>query len=279
MAFINLLLDLVVLVLGLSVLGIGNRAPTHKAGTLLGNLKPAESRRTRSWKPVALLVALLFLRPFLYRLLSEVLGEIPSWNAIPASIPFRSDSFLRLLVFSWVSFLWTLIHFLCWVLLLSALSKACRDPANWSRFFEELAGPLVRWPLPVSLLLPGIAAGLLWLILRWPLHMIAIAPPPASPAALVEQSVLVGLGIWVSVRWLLGGLLLLRLINSYVYLGNHPFWDAVHQIGGVPLAPFRRLPLQFGKLDLSPLLATAALFLAAAGLERALVAAYFRVGP
>jgi uncharacterized protein YggT (Ycf19 family) len=78
---------------------------------------------------------------------------------------------------------------------------------------------------------------------------------------------------------LLGGLLLLRLINTYVYLGSHPFWDFVHQIGGIPLLPFRRLPLQIGKLDLSPLLAAAVTFLAAAGLERALVAAYFRVGP
>jgi len=279
MAFINLLLDLVVLVLGLSVLGIGTRAPAHRAGTLLGNLKPAESRPTRSWKPVALLVVLLFLRPFLYRILSDVLGEIPSWNAIPASIPFRPDSFLRLLLFSWVSFIWTLIHFLCWVLLLSALSKACRDPANWNRFFEELIGPLVRWPLPLSLLLPGLAAGLLWLTLRWPLRMMAIAPAPASTAALLEQSILVGLGVWVSIRWLLGGLLLLRLINTYVYLGSNPFWDFVHQIGGIPLLPFRRLPLQIGKLDLSPLLAAAVVFLAAAGVERALVAAYFQVGP
>ncbi|MFZ9854612.1 MAG: YggT family protein [Limisphaerales bacterium] len=279
MAFINLLLDLVVLVLGLSVLGIGTRAPTHRAGTLLGNLKPAESRPTRSWKPVALLVVLLFLRPFLYRILSDVLGEIPSWNAIPASIPFRPDSFLRLLLFSWVSFLWTLIHFLCWVLLLSALSKACRDPANWNRFFEELIGPLVRCPLPLSLLLPGLAAGLLWLTLRWPLRMMAIAPAPASTAALLEQSILVGLGVWVSIRWLLGGLLLLRLINTYVYLGNNPFWDFVHQIGGIPLLPFRRLPLQIGKLDLSPLLAAAVVFLVAAGVERALVAAYFQIGP
>jgi uncharacterized protein YggT (Ycf19 family) len=279
MAFINLLLDLVVLVLGLSVLGIGTRTPVHRAGTLLGNLKLAESKPARSWKPVVLLVALLFLRPFLYRMLSDVLGEIPSWNAIPASIPFRPDSFLRLLLFSWVSFLWTLIQFLSWVLLLSALSKACRDPANWNRFFEELVGPLVRWPLPVCLLLPGFAAGSLWLALRWPLHLMSIAPPPASAAALLEQSLLVGLGIWVSVRWLLGGLLLLRLINTYVYLGNHPFWDFVHQIGGIPLLLFRRLPLQIGKLDLSPLIATAIVFLAAAGLERALVAAYFRVGP
>lgn len=279
MAFFNLLLDLVALVLGLSVLGVGSGGPVHKAGTLLGNLKPAESRRQRSWKPLMALAALLLLRPLLYAPLAEVLGTVPEWSPTPASVPFRPDFFVRLLAFSCLSFLWTLILFLAWMLALSALSRACREPATWGRFFHETLGPLARLPVVVALLIPTIAAGLVWFVGRWPLSGLGVLPPVQNLDQLAQQSLLVAAGIWLSVRWLLTSLLVLRMVNTYVYLGAHPFWDFIHQVGGVLLVPLRWLPLQIGKLDFSPLLMAAFILAVGWGYERGLVELYLRLRP
>jgi len=278
MAVLNFLLDLVALVLGLSVLGVGARGPVHRAGTLLGNLKPAESRRPRGWKPLAALAALLVFRPFLYSSLAEILRTVPEWSPTPASVPFRPDYFSRLFAFSVISFLWTLLIFLTWMLLLAALARCCREPAAWNRFFQETLGPIARVPLIFAFLLPSLAAGLLWFLSRWPLHWLGILPA-ADPELLGQQSLLVALGLWVSIRWLLAGLLLLRLLNTYVYLGTHPFWDFVHQIGGVLLRPLRWLPLQIGKLDFAPLFIATFILTAGWGAERGLIELYLRLRP
>lgn len=279
MALLNLLLDLVALVLGLSVLGIGSKGPAHRAGTLLGNLKPAETRRPRGWTPLAGLVALLFFRPLLYAPIADVLGTVPEWSPVPASVPFRPDYFGRLLAFSVISFLWTALEFLAWMILLSALARACREPGNWSRFFQETLGPLARIPVPVAALLPTLAAAGVWFLGYWPLHWIGVLPEAASTRLLSQQAVLVACGLWISTRWLLVGLLLLRLLNTYVYLGAHPFWDFVHQVGGVLLTPLRWIPLQIGKLDFAPVLASGWVLALGWGAERGLIEAYLRLRP
>lgn len=274
MAILNLLLDLLALVLGLSMLGVGSRGPAHRAGTLLGNLKPAEYRRARSWKPLAALALLLVFRPLFYAPLADLLGTVPEWSPTPASVPFRPDSFGRLLGFSLLSFVWTLLHFLAWMLLLAALARGCREPNTWNRFFQETLGWLARLPVPIALLVPTLAAGSIWFVGRWPLDWLGVLPPAPPAELLGKQSLLVAAGLWLSARWLLAGLLVLRLINTYVYLGTHPFWDFIHQVGGVLLAPLRWLPLQIGKLDFAPLLAAAAVLALAGAAERGLIDLY-----
>ena len=278
MTFFNLLLDLVALILGLSVLGVGSSSPAHRAGTLLGNLKLAESRRTNTVKPLFFLLGLLMLRPLFYAPLTEVLGTVPEWSPTPASVPFRADFFSRLLMFSFISFLWTTIQFVAWMQVLCSLARGCREPGAWNRFFQETLGPLARLPLPIAILLPTWAAGSLWFLAHWPLKWAGILP--AVPTELLaKQSAVVAVGLWISIRWLLSALLILRLINTYVYLGNHPFWDFIHQVGGVLLQPFRWIPLRFGKLDLAPLGLTALILAAAWGADRALLELYLRLSP
>ena len=70
---------------------------------------------------------------------------------------------------------------------------------------------------------------------------------------------------------LLAGILLLHLINSYVHLGEHPVWAFIHSLARTFLSPFRRLPLQVGKVDLTPVIALAAVYLLARGGEHLLV--------
>ena len=54
--------------------------------------------------------------------------------------------------------------------------------------------------------------------------------------------------IW---RWkyFIVGILLLHLLNSYVYFGNHPFWNFVNATARNLLYPLRWLPLRVGKVD------------------------------
>jgi uncharacterized protein YggT (Ycf19 family) len=62
---------------------------------------------------------------------------------------------------------------------------------------------------------------------------------------------------------LIGGLLALYLLNSYVYLGNHAFWSFVTATGRRVLTPVRQVRLRVGKVDFAPVVMIAVIFLAA----------------
>lgn len=279
MALLNLLLDLIALVLLLTGLGVGNRMPAHRAGTLLGNLTLAQSSHARRWPLFAGLATVLFLRPFLYAPLAEVSGWVPEWNPLPASVPFRADFLNRLLVFSLVSFAWTLLQFLSWMLFASALARGTRDPSVWNRFFGDMIGSLSRLPTVVMLLIPPAAGALVWITVSAPLQWMSILPQFRSWQHLGFQAGLIGAGVWISGGWMLCGLLLLRLINTYVYLGTHPFWDFVHQVGGVLVRPLEWLPARIGKLDLTALAGALLIGAATRGAEIGLTELYLRLRP
>jgi len=279
MALLNLLLDLVALVLFLSGLGVGTRMPTHRAGTLLSNLKLAESTRGRRWPLFAALAALLLLRPWFYSSVAEVSGWIPSWDPVPATVPFRPDFPSRLLVFSVVSFAWTLLQFLSWILFAAALSRMTREPSAWNRFFHDMLGPYSRMPAVLMIVLPAVGGALFWAAMALPFQAIGILPPIRSWEHLALQSGLVGLGVWVAGSWMVCGLLILRLINSYVYLGTHPFWDFVHQVGGALLRPVEWIPARIGKLDLTALVAAALVAAGARAAELGLTHLYLHLRP
>ena len=84
----------------------------------------------------------------------------------------------------------------------------------------------------------------------------------------------VGLGSYLSWKYLIGGLLALHLVSSYVYLGNQPFWHFVAPTGRNLLRPLRRVPLRLGKVDFAPLVGIALVFLAAEFAERGLSQLY-----
>lgn len=279
MALLNLLLDLVALVLLLTGLGIGARTPVRRAGTLLGSLTLAEGSRARRWPLFGSLVALLALRPLLYAPLAEVTGWVPAWNPTPATVPFRADFARRLLAFSVLSFGWTLFQFLTWIFFAAVLARGTREPSAWSRFFNDMLGPLSRLPSVLMILVPTVVAGLIWMAASVPLHWMDLLPAVHSWKQLASQAALIGAGVWISVGWMLCGLLLLRLINTYVYLGTHPFWDFVHQVGGVALRPLEWMPARIGKLDLTALIGAAILGAAAQGAERGLAHLYLHLRP
>ena len=92
---------------------------------------------------------------------------------------------------------------------------------------------------------------------------LGLIPPPPTVAELLEQAAIIGLAAYLVWKYLIVVLLLLHLVNSYVYLGEHPFWKFVNATAGNLISPLRRLPLRWGKVDFSPVIGIALIFLAA----------------
>ena len=88
---------------------------------------------------------------------------------------------------------------------------------------------------------------------------------------------LIGLGAYLTWKYLIGVLLILCLLATYVYLGSSPFWAFVLMTGSNLLLPLRRLPLRVGKADMAPVVAILFVFLAAELAERGLTALYTRL--
>ena len=279
MALIDQLLNLIGLVLWLSWHGDGQPSQIRGAGTLLSNLKPVETRRARRWLYPFMLVVLLVARPLLYAPLAPVLDWTPTLAPGPVSLAFRADDPKRLLAFSFLSFTWCLLLFRAGILLLAALGRREGDPAGLSRWVRELAGRAAQWPVAAVLAVPVLTLTVGWVIITLGLRQIGVLPPdPLTVGRLLAQSLVVGLAVWLPMRWLLAGLMLLRLVHDYVYLGEHSLWEFVRSTGGRLLRPLEWLPARLGRFDFSPLIAAAVVLAAAEGLELLLIEAYRWLG-
>jgi hypothetical protein len=279
MALIDQLLNLIGLVLWLSWHGDGQPSQIRGAGTLLSNLKPVETRRARRWLYPLMLVVLLVARPLLYAPLAPVLDWTPTLSPGPVSLAFRADDPKRLLAFSFLSFAWCLLLFRAGILLLAALGRREGDPAGLSRWVRELAGRAAQWPVAAVLVVPVLTLAVSWVIITLGLRQIGVLPPdPLTAGRLLAQSVVVGLAVWLPMRWLLAGLLVLRLVHDYVYLGEHSLWEFVRSTGGRLLRPLEWLPARLGRFDSSPLIGAAVVLAATEGLELLLIEAYRWLG-
>jgi uncharacterized protein YggT (Ycf19 family) len=138
-------------------------------------------------------------------------------------------------------------------------------------------GRFERWPLVLKLLLPFVLAALLWLALHPLLRAWEIVPPTTTLGHVAQQSVLIGLGVYLVWKYVLGAVLAFYLLNSYIYLGQHPVWEFVEQTGAALLRPLRKLPLRLGKVDFAPVVGIALIFLLAEGLERGLILVFKRL--
>ena len=75
----------------------------------------------------------------------------------------------------------------------------------------------------------------------------------------------------------MGVILLLHLLNSYIYFGKHPFWRYVNVTAQTLLQPLRKIPLRIGKVDFAPVLGIAVIFLAAEGIGYELARLYAKL--
>ncbi len=261
MALIDFILNLAAL-----LLWFGWRSMQHdplsgaSAATLAGTLKRAEPSRLRQWQVLGSLLCLLMLRALLYWQLGGAAEWTPRIDLLWVTLPFRSEIPGLALLFSFLSFIRVLVVIYAWLLVLSVINRGLGDTDPVQKLIRLQLGPVARWPWPIQLLLPVILTAVLWLGLHPLLVRTGVAGPVQSYGHLCEQGLLVGVSVYVTLKYLLPVLLLVHLVISYVYLGKSPLLDFITKTARQLLTPLAWAPLQLGKLDVAPVL-TATLIL------------------
>jgi uncharacterized protein YggT (Ycf19 family) len=240
--------------------------------TLMGTLRPATPKKLRPWHLLVFITGLLLLRAVIYWWLGSAANWTGKLDLGVVVLSFRSDWFVRILVFSFFSFGLTLGIFYVCLLLLSLLAGP--DPIH--RVVKIPLGRLDGWPRWAKIILPFLATAVLWWLASWLLGRLQILPP-APPAYRFQQSLVIGAGSYLLWKFPLGAILLLHLLNSYIYFGKHPFWKYVNATAQTILRPLKKIPLQLGKVDFAPVLALALLFFAAELAARGLNLLYPRL--
>lgn len=239
--------------------------------TLAGTLRRAEKPTLRRWLLPLSIPALLFGRALCYWQLGGALGWTGRIDLGVMAVPFWCDSsrggLTRMLLFSFYSFAAALAVFNLWLLLLSILKSTATSADSLRQLLRAHLGRIETWPGWLKALLPVLALTPLWWLATWPLTATGLLPDPGSIARRLQQSLLVGIGGYLCWKWLLAGLLVLYFINSYIYFGRHPFWQHLNDVGQQLLRPLRRLPLRLSRIDLSPLVGLALIFLVANAVE------------
>jgi uncharacterized protein YggT (Ycf19 family) len=264
MALINFILDISALLLWLNWLAIHfDPLAKSQASTLAGTLKKADPVGPKRWPFMAGLSFLLLVRAVVYWEIGAGVSWTPELELGVITLPFRSDFLKHMIVFSLLSFGLSLAVFYLWVLLLSVLNVGVADSDPLQKLVRQHFKWLERWPNAFKLMVPFLAGGLLWLGLQPLLARLAVVPGIKSSAQFLEQAAVIGAGTYLAWKYLIVGVLVLHLINSYVYLGNHPLWSFVNATANSLLTPLRWIPLRVGKMDFRPPLAIALVFLVA----------------
>ena len=101
--------------------------------------------------------------------------------------------------------------------------------------------------------LPLLAVAALWMAWHPLLVALQITYPVSSLLRLLEQGLLLGLELLLTLKYPLALLLFGYFITSYIYLGGNPLWDFVATTGRNLVRPLGWLPLRFSRVDLRPL--------------------------
>jgi hypothetical protein len=205
--------------------------------TLMGTLRPTAPINNSRWPLLVVITTLVVSRGLLYRFFSSFSNTWTGYVDLQVIVlSFRSDSLLRMLEFSCFSFGTTLMVFYSWLLLLSCLA----GPEPIHRLIRVQLGRVDAWPQWIKPLLPIAIAALLWLPASWLLVKIRVIPPAVSIADSLEKSLVIGLGQCLTWKYPVVAILVLHLLNTYIYFGKHPFWNYVGAVAD-KLLPMRRI--------------------------------------
>lgn len=274
MSYVDSILNLAALLLWLNWRSI-RFDPLFKRtpATLMGTLRPAAPKKLRRWHLLVFLAALLFARAVVYYWIGSAANWTGQLDFGAVVLSCRSDWFLRIVAFSFFSFGLALgIFYLC-LLPLSIL----QGPEPIHQFVKIPLGKVDDWPRWAKIIAPFFASAIFWWLASWIFGWLQILPKPVSPAERFEQSILIGLESYLPWKFPLGAILILHLLNSYVYFGKHPFWKYINAVAQKLLSPLEKIPLHLGKVDFAPVVAIALIFFAAEGLGYELARLYARL--
>ena len=262
MGLIDFILNLAGLLLWLNwCVGVPRPGAVTATVSLLSTLKQTEPPVANRHYFLAGLVGLLVARSFFYWHIGGATDWTPNLQLGAIVLPFRSDlQFGWMLLYSFASFGQVLLVFYFWLLLLSVANGNVKDTDPYQRMLRQQLGWMEVLPAWLKLVLPLLAGAMLWVALNPLLLRLGLLPAPKSPVHCWEQSVVIGMATLLAWKSLLIGFWLLHLLNSYVYLGNHLFWNFVNVTSLNLLLPLRWLPLRLGRVDFAPLLALALVF-------------------
>ena len=234
----------------------------RRPATLMGTLRPASPQKNQRWHLLVFIAGLLLLRALIYYWIGSAANWTGKLDFGPVVLSCRSDWFWRILAFSFFSFGLTLgIFYLC-LLPLSLLG----GPEPVHSLVKVPLGRVDGWPRWAKIILPFFATALCWWLASWVFGWLQILPKAISPAERFEESLIIGAGSYLLWKFPLGAILLLHLLNSYVYFGKHPFWKYVNATAPSLLSPLEKIPLRIGRVDFAPLLGLVIMFLAAEGI-------------
>ena len=252
--------------------------PIHKRtpATLVGTLRRAAPSHFRRWHLLAAIGMLLVLRAVFYWQIGPVVHWIGKLDFGVLALSFRSDLFDRMLLFSVSSFGLTLgIFYLC-LLLLSLLAGRTAKKQPIHRVVRMQLGGIDSWPFWAKIISPLAVTALVWGLASWPFAW-SHPKPDMAMVHRIEESLVIGLGSYLAWKYLAGALLVLHLLNTYIYFGKHPFWNYINATAQTLLSPLRKIPLRAGKMDFAPVVGIVIVFFAAELSERGLVWLYTRL--
>jgi uncharacterized protein YggT (Ycf19 family) len=276
MEIVDLILNLAGLLLWLNWRSAGfDPLSKRTPATLMGTLRPAAPKKIQRWHLLVFLAGLLLARGIIYWWIGSAptrvwVGKLDLGVTV---LPFRSDWFWRILLFSFLSFGRALGIFYVGLLFLSLL----KGPEPIHRLVKIPLGRVDDWARWQKIILPFAAIAIFWLLTGWLLTALQIAPPPASNAQRLEQSVVIALGGYLVWQFPAVALLGLHLLSSYIYFGKHPFWNYANVTAQTILQPLKKIPLRLGKMDFAPLVGIALIFLSAELAGRGLMWLYLRL--
>lgn len=278
MALIDFILNLTCVLLWLTARSMRfDPLVKTSAASLAGTLRRAEPSRLRAWHLLMVLAVVLIFRAFIYCQIGPSVDWTPNLRLGAITIPFRSDIFQRMLLFSVLSFGVTLGIFYLWCLLLSLVNGRALENDSLQRLVDLHLGRVGRWAWPMRLIIPLLVMALLWIGAAWLLSRWSIIPGGVSHLHRLGQGVVLGLGAYLTWKFVIAAFLILFVLSSYVYLGNQPFWNYVALTGRNMIRPFDAIPLRVGKIDFAPVVTLALVFLASHYAQFGLILLYRRL--
>jgi uncharacterized protein YggT (Ycf19 family) len=222
--------------------------------TLSGTVRRAQPMRVKRWHYLAALAGLLLVRAIFYWQVGPAVNWTPKIDLFFVVLTFRGAFFLPSLFFSLLSFLQAFLVFYFWLLTLAAINRSASGSDPIQKMISLQLGRLARWRWLAQIITPFFAVAALWIILHPAMVYTGVTSRTQSSLHLVEQSLLAGAAIFLSLKHFLPAFLAVHLVTSYVYLGRSPLLDFVGLTARNILAPLNRLSLRAGKIDLAPII-------------------------